>query len=198
MGKFVHLTDFLCLLPYLTQDKMHNVWDNKMWCFATPVISGTVLLNVICRKQGKVALHYAQPSEFSPVFPSRSVSEMLGQSSYHHMLVRSAGSSMPDMDNNPWPLRPNNMQGQANECSYRPEDMVEGGRGWRRRLLIIELLWWEQPLESRAEWSREEWDKKWRWKKQGMTVNDIKGLFWSTDERLIMINASYVSLILCR
>lgn len=26
-------------------------------------------------------------------------------------------------------------------------------------------------------------------KKWGMTVDDIKGLFWSTDERLIMINA---------
>lgn len=24
---------------------------------------------------------------------------------------------------------------------------------------------------------------------KAMTVNDIKGLFWSTDERLIMINA---------
>lgn len=32
-------------------------------------------------------------------------------------------------------------------------------------------------------------EKKWRWEKQGMTVNDIKGLFWSIDERLIMTNA---------
>lgn len=35
----------------------------------------------------------------------------------------------PNMDNNPSPLRPNSRQGQANECSFRPEEMGGGGDG---------------------------------------------------------------------
>lgn len=108
--------------------------------------------------------------------------------SFYHsiMFACSAESTMPDMDNNPSPLRPNSKQGQANERCYRPEVMGGGG--------MAVADYWACLMKTASR--KQSWvnqgrvDKKWRWKKQGMTVSDIKGLFWSTDERLIMINAS--------
>ena len=64
--------------------------------------------------------------------------------------------------------------------------VVGGGGGcWLSSFFDGNSLWKAELSESGKSGIRNEDGKK-----QGMTVSDIKGLFWSTDERLIMINAS--------
>lgn len=155
----------------------------RMW-FHLITYTSLGLLTVIFRKQGENGSH----ALFCTDACSSHLMFKREKCSFYHwiMFTCSAESMMPDMDNNPSPLRPSSKQGQPNERSYRPEVMGGGAMPFAD--------YWACLMKTASR--KQSWvnqgrvDKKWRRKKQGMTVNDIKGLFWSTDERLIMINAS--------